>query len=148
MTVLTHAVVPPEIDLDSRGWWDALETGALEIPRCQGCGRGFFPPQPGCPHCGASSWQLAPSSGEGRLYSWVVIHHAFDPAFADDVPYVIAAVELDGVRLIGRWLEGTLVSLQGGMPVVAAVYRAGEQALLGFQAAGGLTGVSGGGGER
>ncbi len=34
--------------------------------------------------------------GTGTVYSYVVVHHVTIPAFAGDVPYVIAHVTLDG----------------------------------------------------
>jgi uncharacterized OB-fold protein len=126
----------PEIDYDSRAWWDALDAGRLEIPHCDSCRRAFFPAQPGCPHCGSASWALIESEGLGALYSWVVVHHAFDPAFADEVPYTIVAVDLDeGARLAGRY-QGPEVALAPGMRLRACVYHAQGQALLGFEPAG------------
>jgi uncharacterized OB-fold protein len=46
-------------------------------------------------------------SGLGRVYSWVVVHQASLPGFAEAVPYVVAAIELDeqvGLRLIARMI--------------------------------------------
>ena len=41
--------------------------------------------------------------GHLSVYSWVGVHRALDPAFADDVPYTVAAVDLDeGARVIVR----------------------------------------------
>jgi uncharacterized OB-fold protein len=126
----------PDIDYDSRAWWDALETGSLEIPRCNSCRRTFFPPQPGCPHCGSASWALVQSEGLGAVYSWVVVHHPFDPAFADEVPYTIVAGDLDeGARLVGRYW-GPEVAFEPGMRLRTCAYRAQAQALLGFKPAG------------
>ena len=35
-------------------------------------------------------------AGTGRVDSYVVVHHVADAAFADDVPYAVAHVTLDG----------------------------------------------------
>ena len=41
----------------------------------------------------------------GTLWSFAEYHRAFDPAFADDLPYTVALVELDdGPRMYGRLL--------------------------------------------
>ena len=41
--------------------------------------------------------------GRGTVYSWVGVRRALDPAFADDGPYTVAAVDLDeGARIIAR----------------------------------------------
>lgn len=87
---------------------------------------------PGCPHCGSAALESVAASGRGRIYSWVVIHQALDPAFSEDVPAIIVAVDLDeGARVIGRAEEG--ITLAAGTPVVAAPYGAGSATLLGFR---------------
>jgi hypothetical protein len=128
-------LVEPEPDLDTQWWWDALEAGRLEVPRCRACGRSFFPPQPDCPHCGAADWEKVVATGHGTVYSWVVIYTPLDPRFAGEVPYPIVAVELDeGVRLFGRW-KGPADEIAAGKDARAIIYRVGDQPLLGFEAA-------------
>lgn len=62
-----------------------------------------------------------PAAGTGRLYSWVRVHQAFSPEWADEVPYVIATVELDeGCRMLAR-LEGVDEPRIGGRLVVRFV---------------------------
>ena len=42
----------------------------------------------------------APARGAGRISTWTVVHKAWFPAFAGDVPYNVVQVELDeGPRL-------------------------------------------------
>ena len=90
-------------DRESSWWWEALATGVLMLPRCNRCDRFSFPPMPTCPHCGGTSFARVEASSTGRVYSWVVVHVALDSAFADEVPYTIAAVSLDeGARMFGR----------------------------------------------
>lgn len=58
---------------------------------------------PSCPWCGSEEWTAQEVSGTGVVYSWVVVHQALTPSFADEVPYVIATVALDvGCRMFGR----------------------------------------------
>jgi uncharacterized OB-fold protein len=129
------ALVKPEVDVDTRWWWDALGDGRLELPHCRSCGRGFFPPQPSCPHCGSTNWERIRATGRGRIYSWVVAHTPFDPRFAAEVPYAILAVELEeGVRLFGRY-RGATDGIRAGADVRAFVYRVADTPLLGFEAA-------------
>lgn len=71
----------------------------------------------GCPYCAATASEVVESPGEGTVYSWVVVHRAFQPQFADDVPYTVATVELgEGPRLIG-WLEDA-DAVEPGLAVV------------------------------
>ena len=42
-----------------------------------------------------------PVSGRGKVFSFVTYHRVYHPAFAKEVPYVVALVELDeGPRLL------------------------------------------------
>jgi uncharacterized OB-fold protein len=42
-----------------------------------------------------------PVSGRGKVFSFVTFHRVYHPAFAKEVPYVVALVELDeGPRLL------------------------------------------------
>ena len=45
--------------------------------------------------------RLEPVSGRGKVFSFVIFHRVYHPAFAEEVPYVVALVELDeGPRLL------------------------------------------------
>lgn len=131
MPGLQKATVPPETDTDTAWWWTALEGGTLLIPHCPTCGRDFFPPMPSCPHCGGIGTARREHDGRGSVYSWIVVHHAFDPAFAEETPYTVIAVQLTGgARLFGRITNGPIAA---GTPVRAVPYRVGTTTLLGFE---------------
>lgn len=122
-------------DLDTAWWFEALDQDRLELPQCNSCTRTFFPPQPDCPHCGAQDWKRIPATGRGTIYSWVVCHLAFDPRFAEEVPYAILAVQLEeGIRLYGRW-KGELDAIRADLPVKALIYRVEGHPLLGWESA-------------
>jgi len=131
MTVAKQRAV--QGDADSAAWWEALAAGRLELPVCSSCGRRWFPPAPTCPYCGATHPSLIAASGLGKVYSWVVVHKAFDPVFANDVPYVILTVDLDeGARVVGRLL-GPRDALRADARVRAVPYESRSGALLGFE---------------
>ena len=93
----------PDIDRDSADYWEGLAHHELRLQRCAACGRLRFPPMPACPFCGGAEWSVETHAGSGTVYSYIVVHRPFDPAFADDVPYTVAVVELDdGPRIVGR----------------------------------------------
>jgi uncharacterized OB-fold protein len=127
----------PSIDTDSQPWWDAVAAHRLVLPRCGTCGRYWFPPTPGCPHCGAPDHELCAVSGRGRLYSWVVVQRALSPSFQADVPYTIALVELEeGARLFGRLfsrINPSARALVADAPVQAVFYEVSGQTLVGFE---------------
>ena len=96
----------PEPDADSRAFWDELAAHRIVLQRCAACRRRRFPPVPSCPYCADPESILEQVVGSGRVYSFVVVHRAFDPAFAADVPYTVATVDLDGGGRVAGRLEG------------------------------------------
>lgn len=106
MTEQLAGLIAPVIDPDARTFWEGVAAGRLLVPSCRDCGKRFFPPLPCCPACRSAAIDALEASGRGRLYSWVVMRRALDPAYAEAVPYVVAAVELDeGARLFARLIH-------------------------------------------
>ena len=59
-----------------------------------------LPPGPVCPFCFSDRLAWHPALGTGKISTWTVVHKAWFPAFAADVPYNVVQVELDeGPRL-------------------------------------------------
>ena len=88
---------------ESRAFWEGAAAHRLLLPRCSSCNRFWFPPSERCPHCLSADFAWVESKGKGRIYSFVVYTRVYHPAFADDVPYVVAIVELDeGPRLLSN----------------------------------------------
>lgn len=130
-----HGLLPVEVEPDAAEYWAGLEEGRLLLPRCSSCQRLWSPPSGGCPHCGATDRTWQEHSGLGRLYSWVVVRHPLDEAFARDVPYVVALVQLDdadGSRLVGRLLQTPPEGVHADLPVRTVTYHLAGQVLPGF----------------
>lgn len=90
----------PRVTPDTQPFWDALRTRELLLPFCDECGRAHLPPGPVCPFCFSDRLAWHAALGTGRISSWTVVHKAWFPAFAGDVPYNVVQVELDeGPRL-------------------------------------------------
>jgi uncharacterized OB-fold protein len=86
---------------ESVPYWEAAKQHRLELPRCNSCRRFWFPPSQSCPHCLAADFTFAPVSGRGKVFSFVTYHRVYHPAFEQEVPYVVALVELEeGPRLL------------------------------------------------
>jgi uncharacterized OB-fold protein len=61
------------------------------------------------------------AEGRGKIYSYVVYHRAYHPSFNNDVPYVVALVELDeGPRLLTNIIGCSPEEVQCDMPVSVA----------------------------
>lgn len=81
-------------DHDTQPFWDGCNEGRLLLPHCRDCGACRWPPGPMCPSCQGTDTNWTEWAGVGKVYSWVVVHHAPRPALAEQVPYIIALVEL------------------------------------------------------
>ena len=57
-------------------------------------------------------------SGRGKVFSFVTFHRVYRPAFAQDVPYVVALVELEeGPRVLTNILGISHEDVRCEMPV-------------------------------
>ena len=91
----------PRPSPESLSFWEGARAHRLMLPRCNACGRFWFPPSQRCRHCLAADFSWVEAAGTGRIYSFVTYHRVYHPGFEADVPYVVAIVELDeGVRLL------------------------------------------------
>jgi uncharacterized protein len=128
-----RGIVAPPIDADSADFWAGLEQREIRLPKCGSCGTVWFPPTPGCPVCGATERSTVVAAPHGKVYSWVVVHRSLQPEFAEELPYVVATVELDdGPKVFARLLEVEIDRIEPEMGVSAVFYAVGEQWLLGF----------------
>jgi len=91
----------PRLDEESRGYWEALARHELYVQRCRDCGTRRFYPRALCPSCLSSATEWLRASGRGTVYSFTVTYQNQAPGFRDQLPYVLAIVELaEGVRLM------------------------------------------------
>ena len=108
----------PQINPDTRAFWQSGADGILMIHRCRDCERWVHPPAPVCPRC--TSLEVAPQAacGTGRVLSMTVNHHAWNPDLTH--PYVVAIVELDdqpGLRVLSNIVGAPVDAVAIGQPV-------------------------------
>ena len=105
----------PAIDPDSAPYWAALNENRLILKRCGACGKAHFYPRELCPYCHADDLAWVEASGRGAIYSFTVCRRPAGPAFAADVPYVVALVDLaEGPRMMTRILGDPAAVAIGG----------------------------------
>ena len=98
-----HRLAPPEINDLTRPFWARLKEGYLSFQHCRACGHAWLPAREQCPGCLGDDWGREDASGGAKLVSWVVYRIAYDPAFAQRLPYTVAVVELDeGPRMVSN----------------------------------------------
>lgn len=109
--------------MESGTAWDpGLEADeeSVRLQECANCGHVRYPRATYCPECLSTDVTMRAISGQGTIWSYAVYHRAYDDAFADSLPYVVALVELDeGPQLIGAVIETPADELAVGMPVMA-----------------------------
>ncbi|HMM78280.1 MAG TPA: OB-fold domain-containing protein [Gammaproteobacteria bacterium] len=106
----------PRITDLTRPYWEAIQRGELQLQRCEDCGAWVYYPNPWCRACysGRLSWQRC--AGTGTLYSYSIVHYPPYPAFAADVPYVLATVELsEGPHLMTNLVNCPLEDVHIGL---------------------------------
>ncbi|MFE0175153.1 bifunctional MaoC family dehydratase N-terminal/OB-fold nucleic acid binding domain-containing protein [Streptomyces sp. NPDC059002] len=133
----------PVVNRDNAGFWDGVAAHRLLIQRCGGCGTLRFPWLPGCNACGSAEWDTVGASGEGTVYSYVVMHHPPFPAF--DPPYAVGLIELaEGVRIVSNVIGVPYDKVRIGMPVRLEFQRVdAELELPVFRAVDGAVGGEG-----
>ncbi|HVN87932.1 MAG TPA: OB-fold domain-containing protein [Candidatus Binatia bacterium] len=112
----------PEPDRETRFYWDAAREHRIAILRCDGCDRFVHYPRSDCPSCGGTSLRPKTVSGRGLVHSFTITHYVAAPGFEDQVPFVVALVELDeqrGLRMITNIRDCAPADVRIGMVVEA-----------------------------
>jgi uncharacterized OB-fold protein len=108
----------PVVSDETRPFWEATKRGELLLQHCRECGAYRHPASVLCPECSSTAFDWKAVSGQGKVYSFVIFHRAYHPAFADDVPYAVACIELkEGPRLISNIVNIGPEDVRCDMPV-------------------------------
>jgi uncharacterized OB-fold protein len=100
----------------------AQADGRLVARRCVGCGSAQWPPRPLCGRCHSDVFEPLPIEPTGVVHTFIVVHRAFHPWFAERVPYGVAVVETDaGIRFMGLLDPALLAALAVGLRVTGEV---------------------------
>ena len=115
--IIRHKKPLPDVNEDNRQFWEGARGHRLLLQRCSQC-REMRTGSPICPSCMSLDHEWIEASGKGRVYSWVVVHQRFHPAFEADRPYNVAVVELEeGPRLLTNLVDVENEEIRPDMPV-------------------------------
>jgi uncharacterized protein len=101
----TAWLLPDLGDPTSEPFWQGCARGELLVQACASCGLRRMPPRPMCPRCRSIEVRWEPTSGRGRVWSFIVPHPPLLPAFAEVAPYNAIIVELEedpSIRFAGN----------------------------------------------
>ena len=119
----------PKPTPETAHYWQGTSEGELRIQRCNACAKFYFYPRPSCPHCSSENVSWVKSTGRARLHTYLISHRPA-PGFEDQVPYVIAVVELEeGPRMMTNivGIANTPDALELDMPLVVSFESRGDQ---------------------
>ena len=123
---MTDAPQPirPTITAVNRPFWEGCARGELVVQRCRACARLRYPAGAVCPDClaGEATWERL--GGTGKVFSFVVFHRAYHPAWEKRVPYSVALIELDeGPIMLSNIVDADPATLAVGQAVRVAFER-------------------------
>lgn len=121
----------PKVTDENETYWYGLREGKLFVQRCVSCRSLQFYPRFFCTHCHGRELEWHETKGTGTVYTFTVIRRPPVEAFKDDVPYILALVELDeGIRIMTRIVNLAPEECAVGMPVQLALRELEKDVVL------------------
>lgn len=87
----------------------AAAEGRLLLQRCGACEHLFYFPRVACPKCLSMDLLWEESLGQGSIYSFTAVFRPHHPAFDQDIPIMLVAVNLDEGPLMISSLIGASI---------------------------------------
>ena len=116
---------------DTEQYWAAAREHRFVLQRCTACGEYQFYPRGVCSHCLSSDLEWNEASGKATVYSCSVNYRAPHPGFADNLPFVLAIVELEeGPRMMTNIVDCDPESVTIGMDVTVTFDDITEEVTL------------------
>ena len=121
----------PVIDEENKPFWDYCKQHELRNQKCLQCGELFYPPSTICPYCLHLESEWVKLSGKGLVYSFIIVRRPSHPAYAKDIPYTVAIIELEeGIRMISNVIGCEPEEVRVDMPVEVVFEDINEEITL------------------
>lgn len=118
----------PSITGETKPFWEAARRGEFLIQRCDDCKEHQWYPRGFCSHCWSTNIRYVRASGKGTLWTYTITYQNRSPGFSEEVPYVLALVELEeGVKVFTNIIQCNPRDVRIGMPVEVAFVPATPQ---------------------
>jgi uncharacterized protein len=115
----------------SAPYWEGLARAEVRVQRCDACGAWVHYPRHRCPSCLSDRLSWHTLDPRGAVYTFTVARRPTHPAFADEVPQIIAVVELEhGVRMTTTLVGVEPDAVRIGLPVTAVFDRGDDGVTL------------------
>ena len=120
----------PAVTPINEGFFSLADKGVLSLQHCTACDSRWYLPSSNCPNCPSTDLDWVEVSGQGSLWSWIVMHQPYLRAFKDEVPYVVAFVQLrEGVEIIAGLADVDPADLHIDMPLEVVFEELGQDAV-------------------
>jgi uncharacterized OB-fold protein len=90
----SEKAIPVATELDAP-YWEGARDHRLVLQRCTECLLLSAQPRVTCPQCHGSEFEWTEVSGRGSLHSYAIVRQTTAPGFQDEVPYVVAHVQIE-----------------------------------------------------
>ena len=102
----------------SQPFWDGLRDGVVRLQRCDDCGTWIYYARSHCTSCLSTDLTWTDIGGGGTIYTFTVARQPTMPHFADEVPQLLAVIELDeGPRITSTLVDIDPDAIEIGMRV-------------------------------
>ena len=101
------------------------------LQHCAECGAWVFYPRVLCTTFHSERLEWKEASGEGVIHTFTVCHQPAGPAFAGEVPYVVALIDLkEGPRMLSNIVGADPESVRIGQSVRVTFEKATDEVTL------------------
>lgn len=112
------ARIAPVASAESAEYWAGLRRHELLLQACAACAARQFYPRALCTACGSTRLAWTRASGRATLRSWSLVRRGVSDAYAQDVPYALALVELEeGPTMMSTLVGVALDAVRIGIPL-------------------------------
>lgn len=100
-------------------FWKGLKKRQFLVQYCSDCKEWVFYPRILCPYCGGENLDYIEHEGTGEVYSYTVVYKPRNTSFKNEVPYIVALVNLDGgkARLMTNIVSCPIENIAVGLKV-------------------------------
>jgi len=114
----------PDVNPESKPFWDAAADGKLMLKHCTACGEKHYYPRSICPSCGSDKTEWFQSSGKGAIYTLSTMRRGANAPYTlawvmlDDGPAMVTNIDTDNhdALAIDQRVIVKFVASDGGAP--------------------------------
>lgn len=111
----------------SKYYWESANQNKFVIQKCKDCGEYNFMPRMVCPNCFSDQLEWVEAAGKGKVYSYSIVLNNAPTAFASDVPFVLAIIQLaEGPKMVSNIIDVDFEKIQCDMDVEITFERLNE----------------------